>query len=90
MQNQFHSIPSRRPHPQTPRQTGGQTAGQTTLGQSLQRLYKTIATFMVHRPQASAQLPATPPEQRYGAKARLYPYLPKGEEQRDWLDRLYK
>lgn len=86
MQNQFHSIPSRRPH----QQTTGQTPGQTTLAHSLQRLYKTIAAFMVHRPQASAQSPAGSPEERYGKKARLYPYLPKGEEQRDWLERLYK
>ena len=66
-----------------------QTANQQTLGQSLQKLCKAALNFMVLRPQASSQLPTIPPEQRYSAKASLYPYLPTGEEERDWLDRIY-
>ncbi|MGB3769395.1 MAG: hypothetical protein WA947_22785 [Phormidesmis sp.] len=62
---------------------------QSTLGQSLQSLYKAVKRFMVHRPQPSAQSPTLLAKGKYDAKARLYPYLPKAEEQRDWLDRLY-
>ena len=85
MQNQFHSASSHNPQPIL----GQQALDQQTLGQSLHSLYKAIANFMVHRPQASAQSPVISSEQRYSAKARLYPYLPTSEEQRDWLDRLY-
>lgn len=62
---------------------------QQSLKQLLQFGRKAIA-FMVHRPQVSAQPPVTLPEHRYSAKAALYSYLPADEEQRDWLDRLYK
>ncbi|PZO11840.1 MAG: hypothetical protein DCF25_18705 [Leptolyngbya foveolarum] len=62
---------------------------QPTLGQSLQHLYEAVKHFMVQRPQPSAQSPTPSAKDKYGAKAGLYPYLPKGEEQRDWLDRLY-
>ncbi|MGB7084031.1 MAG: hypothetical protein WBD47_00650 [Phormidesmis sp.] len=44
---------------------------------------------MVHRPQPSASSPVSAAKHRYSAKAKLYPYLPTSEEQRDWLERLY-
>lgn len=63
--------------------------GQPTLGQSLQSVYKAVKRFMVLRPQSSTQAFIPLAKDKYGAKAGLYPYLPNGEEQRDWLDRLY-
>ena len=63
--------------------------GQPTLGQSLQSIYKTVKTFMVLRPQPSTQTFTPLAKDKYSAKAGLYPYLLEGEEQRDWLDRLY-
>ncbi|NJL87819.1 MAG: hypothetical protein HC886_20480 [Leptolyngbyaceae cyanobacterium SM1_1_3] len=43
------------------------------LGRSLQTGWQTLTGFMVHRPQGSQ--PTVRPS-AYGAKARLYPYLP--------------
>ncbi len=84
MPNQFYTPASNR-LPRPPEQR---------LGPLLQSCYSAIARFMVHRPQlsaaqGSAQSSQMSPEQRYSAKAALYPYLPSDEEQRDWLERLY-
>lgn len=65
------------------------TQRQPTLGQSLQSIYKAVKTFMVLCPQPSVQAFTLLAKDKYAAKAGLHPYLPKGEEQRDWLDRLY-
>ncbi|NJM99597.1 MAG: hypothetical protein HC800_22835 [Phormidesmis sp. RL_2_1] len=61
--------------------------GQQSLKQSFQSRLKAALSFMIHRPQKSVQ-----PTSRdaYAAKARLYTYLPVSEEQRDWLERIYK
>ncbi|MGC1306421.1 MAG: hypothetical protein WA885_04270 [Phormidesmis sp.] len=71
------------------RSTSSHSQNQPTLGQSLQRTFKAVAAFMVHRPQPSAPSPIASPKDKYSTKASLYPYLPKSEEQRDWLERLY-
>ncbi|MEM8504374.1 MAG: hypothetical protein AAF716_14620 [Cyanobacteria bacterium P01_D01_bin.1] len=62
----------------------------STLGKSIQTLWKATLGFMVHRPQPSTPSPTTKPQDRYSAKANLYAYLPDSEEQRDWLERSYK
>ncbi len=71
-------------------QTPSSSDQNRSISKPVQELWKAMLGFMVHQPQASAQSPTTNPEDRYGAKASLYTYLPDSEEQRDWLERSYK
>ncbi|MEM6449992.1 MAG: hypothetical protein AAF703_06740 [Cyanobacteria bacterium P01_D01_bin.105] len=59
------------------------------LKHPLQSITRVIANFMVLRPKASTAAPMPTAQQRYSTKAVRYPYLPEGEEARDWLERLY-
>lgn len=61
-----------------------------TVWQLLQTGSKAVAKFMVHRPQSAFPQGVPPSIQRYSEKAKLYPYLPASEEQRDWLEHLYQ
>jgi len=56
-----------------------------TIRQAIQAKWQALAAFMVHRPQASGQSPIASAE-----RSKLYPYLPAVEEQRDWLERIYR
>lgn len=59
------------------------------LWRSLRTRCKAVARFMVHPPQSTAQQRMHPSTRIYHTKAKVYPYLPVGEEQRDWLEHLY-
>ncbi|MEL7358372.1 MAG: hypothetical protein AAFN40_17645 [Cyanobacteria bacterium J06560_6] len=77
MQNQFRSNSSSR-----------QT--QQPSKRSFKNALKAVLRFMVHHPEASARQIHTASKDRYSSKASLYAYLPDGEEQRDWLERIYR
>ena len=77
MQNQFHS-------------TSSSQTQQSPHKRPFNNVLGSLLRFMVHRPETSASQPNTAAKDRYSSKAGLYAYLPSGEEQRDWLERVYR
>lgn len=59
------------------------------LWRSLRTRCETVAKFMVLPPQSTSQQEIHESTHIYHTKAKVYPYLPVGEEQRDWLEHLY-